>query len=603
MVGRCPPRIPHSASAQRALQRQCDLAAGGLSLPKSCPLQSLQQSRGIKFVSPCLWDKQGQGCTVEMQSSWGTSSKVGFGGVGAARTVNDGSVLSTGAGPAASLCACVPQSQRPRCVHVHVPQSQWPRCAHVHVPQSQWPRHACVCVPQSQQPRCAHVPQSQQPRHACACVPQSQQPRCACAHVLLCQQPRCACVPLGHVPGAWAGGSRCWDGSQAPGRVGCRDSTGYWGGAGQSLTGALRLEADYYGKELQKSEDLKTNACITSARPVSKLVRDALERIHEEVVARYYGCGLVIPECLTSCWILDLGSGSGRDCYLLSQLVGEQGHVTGIDMTEGQVEVAKKHIAYHTDKFGYRKPNVEFFHGYMEKLGDAGLADESYDIVISNCVINLAPDKRAVLQEAFRVLKPGGEMYFSDVYASQRLSETIRKHRVLWGECLAGALYWRDLYSIAEEVGFSPPCLVTASPITIGDKELEGIVGDCRFVSATYRLFKLPAGSRTGPAQVTYNGGIVGHERELVFDANFTFKEGEVVNVDAEMAAILRSSRFAEKVLIRAGGANAAAPQGCCSKGVKEKICDPFQLMERLRAPGPARCPGGTCGPQGAAQS
>uniref|UniRef100_A0A8C3DLB3 Arsenite methyltransferase n=1 Tax=Corvus moneduloides TaxID=1196302 RepID=A0A8C3DLB3_CORMO len=338
---------------------------------------------------------------------------------------------------------------------------------------------------------------------------------------------------------------------------------------------------------------------------------------------RYYGCGLVIPECLSSCWILDLGSGSGRDCYLLSQLVGEQGHVTGIDMTEGQVrhrsgapphppsnpptlfpsscqvEVAKKHIAYHMDKFGYRKPNVEFVHGYMEKLGDAGLADESYDIVISNCVINLAPDKSAVLREAFRVLKPGGEMYFSDIYASQRLSETVRRHRVLWGECLAGALYWRDLYSIAEEVGFSPPCLVTASPITIGNKELEGIVGDCRFVSATFRLFKVPGGTQAGPGQVIYKGRIMGHERELVFDANFTFKEGEVVDVDAEMAAILQSSRFAEEFLIRAGGANAAALQGCCRKGVKEKIRDPFQLLERLTAPGPACCPGGTCGPPG----
>ncbi|XP_053804866.1 arsenite methyltransferase isoform X2 [Vidua chalybeata] len=341
---------------------------------------------------------------------------------------------------------------------------------------------------------------------------------------------------------------------------------------------------NYYGKELQKSEDLKTNACITSARPVSKVVRDALERIHEEVVARYYGCGLVIPECLSSCRILDLGSGSGRDCYLLSQLVGEQGHITGIDMTEGQVEVAKKHIAYHTDKFGYQKPNVEFFHGYMENLGDAGLADDSYDIVISNCVINLAPDKRAVLREAFRVLKPGGEMYFSDVYASQRLSETTRKHRVLWGECLAGALYWRDLYSIAEEVGFSPPRLVTASPISIGNKELEGIVGDCRFVSATYRLFKVPGDSRTEPGQVTYSGGIVGHERELVFDANFTFKEGEVVNVDAEMAAILQSSRFAEKFLIRAGGANTAALQGCCSKGVKEKAAGVTQRLPPMIA-------------------
>lgn len=128
---------------------------------------------------------------------------------------------------------------------------------------------------------------------------------------------------------------------------------------------------------------------------------------------------------------------------------------------------------------------------------------------------------------------------------------------VVAGECLAGALFWGDLYSIAEEVGFSPPRLVTASPITIGDKELEGVVGegpdgeqwlrfvtgrgagtlcsapgplgslflgDCRFVSATFRLFKVPGSSRAGPGQVIYNGGIVGHERELVFDANFTFK-------------------------------------------------------------------------------
>lgn len=128
---------------------------------------------------------------------------------------------------------------------------------------------------------------------------------------------------------------------------------------------------------------------------------------------------------------------------------------------------------------------------------------------------------------------------------------------VVPGECLAGALFWGDLYSIAEEVGFSPPRLVTASPITIGDKELEGVVGegpdgeqwlrfvtgrgagtlcsapgplgslflgDCRFVSATFRLFKVPGSSRAGPGQVIYNGGIVGHERELVFDANFTFK-------------------------------------------------------------------------------
>ncbi|XP_068805865.1 arsenite methyltransferase isoform X1 [Struthio camelus] len=368
--------------------------------------------------------------------------------------------------------------------------------------------------------------------------------------------------------------------------------------AGEQIHRAVQ---DYYGKELRRSEDLKTNACVTPARPLPRDVREALERIHQEVVARYYGCGLVLPECLASCRVLDLGSGSGRDCYLLSQLVGEKGHVTGIDMTQGQVEVAKKHIAYHMDKFGYRTPNVDFIQGYLEKLDDAGLADESYDIVISNCVINLSPDKRAVLREAYRVLKPGGEMHFSDVYASQCLSEAARAHGVLWGECLAGALCWRELCSIAEEVGFSPPRLVTASPITISHQELESIVGDCRFVSATFRLFKVPADSRAGPGQVIYNGGIAGHERELVFDANFTFKEGEVVDVDADTAAILRSSRFAEAFLIRAGGGDAdtAVPPGCCRGKVKEMICDPFQLLEQPGAPGPACRPASACGPRG----
>ncbi|XP_067393280.1 arsenite methyltransferase [Emydura macquarii macquarii] len=356
---------------------------------------------------------------------------------------------------------------------------------------------------------------------------------------------------------------------------------------------------DYYGKELQKSEDLQTNACVTLARPLPTFIREVLKCVHDDVVSRYYGCGLVIPECLESCWILDLGSGSGRDCYMLSKLVGEKGHVTGIDMTDAQVEVAKKHIDYHMKKFGYQVPNVDFIHGYMEKLGDAGLKDKSYDIVISNCVINLSPDKRAVLQEAYRVLKAGGEMYFSDVYASCDLPEDIRKHRVLWGECLGGALWWKDLYRIAEEVGFCPPRLVTASRITVNNKELESVVGDCRFVSATFRLFKVPKKEPAERCQVIYNGEITGHDKELEFDANFTFKEGDVVEVDAETAAVLRSSRFAKEFLIQPAAGRVPAPGGCCRAKAKEKILDPFRLVELLEAKDPAPRPVGGCGPKG----
>lgn len=126
------------------------------------------------------------------------------------------------------------------------------------------------------------------------------------------------------------------------------------------------LKQDYYGKTLKHASDLKTNACVAPVQPTPAFIRRALKKVHPEITARlagccwalrscihtsksliliclclpphrYYGCGLVVPECLEGCRILDLGSGSGRDCYMLSQLVGEKGHVTGIDMTESQV--------------------------------------------------------------------------------------------------------------------------------------------------------------------------------------------------------------------------------------------------------------------------
>lgn len=91
--------------------------------------------------------------------------------------------------------------------------------------------------------------------------------------------------------------------------------------------------------------------------------------------------------------MLDLGSGAGRDCYILSNLVGESGKVVGIDMTDEQLEVANAYKDWHMKQFGYEKSNVEFRKGYIEKLGEAGLTDEMFDVIISNCVVNLSPDK------------------------------------------------------------------------------------------------------------------------------------------------------------------------------------------------------------------
>ncbi|KAF3687299.1 Arsenite methyltransferase [Channa argus] len=353
---------------------------------------------------------------------------------------------------------------------------------------------------------------------------------------------------------------------------------------------------DYYGRVLKKTSDLKSNACVAPAQPIPGFIRQALQKVHPEVTARYYGCGLVVPECLEGCRILDLGSGSGRDCYMLSQLVGEKGHVTGIDMTEDQLEVARTYVDYHMQKFGFNKPNVSFVQGYIESLTEAGLANNSFDIIISNCVVNLSPDKKRVLAEAYNVLKDGGELYFSDVYSSGRLTEEIKHHKVLWGECLGGALWWEDLLRLAEEVGFSTPRLVTASVITVDNKDLQAILGDFKFVSATYRLFKVPKGN-TKPRQVIYNGTITGVEDRFRFDCQYTFKAGEVVEVDGEVANILTHSRFGEDFTFQHLGGLC----GPCGFKPKAGIVDPFELVFELEKQGPGSATGGCCSTKSAA--
>ncbi|XP_040294229.1 arsenite methyltransferase-like [Bufo bufo] len=301
----------------------------------------------------------------------------------------------------------------------------------------------------------------------------------------------------------------------------------------------------YYGKHLSNTKDIKTSACAAPAKPLPKHIKDALSEIHEDITSRYYGCGLTVPQCLENCRILDLGSGSGRDCYILSKLVGPKGHVTGVDMTDEQLELSRKYIDYHTQKFGFQQPNVNFTKGYIENLKEADLLDETFDVVVSNCVINLCADKKTVLKEVYRVLKNGGEMFFSDMYINKTLSEELKKNKMVWGEGIGGALLWKDLFKFAEEIGFSPPRLVTSRNITF-NKELEDVASDYKLVSATFRLFKLPKDANKEKCQAMYKGGVIGYENEIQFDVNFSFKEGQAVDVDEELQGILKISRFEE---------------------------------------------------------
>ena len=159
------------------------------------------------------------------------------------------------------------------------------------------------------------------------------------------------------------------------------------------------------------------------------------------------GCGnpTALAELARGEVVLDLGSGGGIDCFLAAQRVGAHGHVIGVDMTPEMVSRARASAR------SPRYRNVEFRLGEIEHLP---VADSSVDVVISNCVVNLAPDKAAVYREAFRVLRPGGRVAISDVVATRPITPAERRDLDLWSSCSSGALEVRKLVTLLRKAGF-----------------------------------------------------------------------------------------------------------------------------------------------------
>ncbi len=266
-----------------------------------------------------------------------------------------------------------------------------------------------------------------------------------------------------------------------------------------------------------------------------------------EILARSYGCGSPIPDCLEGCTVLDLGCGAGRDAFLLSRLVGPEGKVIGVDMTEAQLAVARSHVDVQMQAFGYRKANVEFRQGYMENLAALGLADNSVDVVISNCVINLSPDKRSVFAEIFRVLKPGGELCFSDIFAGRRVPEHFKEDPILHGECLAGALYLEDFRRLLREVG-CPDCRVMQKRrVQLDNPAVEEKIGMIDFFSMTIRAFKIACLEdicEDFGQSATYLGTIPRHPHVWQLDDHHRLVTGKPMLVCGNTAAMLEETRF-----------------------------------------------------------
>lgn len=304
---------------------------------------------------------------------------------------------------------------------------------------------------------------------------------------------------------------------------------------------------EYYGNILKTNKDLKTSACC----PLEALpnhVQEPLKNIHPEVIEKFYGCGSPIPYGLKNKTVLDLGCGSGRDCYILSQLVGEKGKVVGVDMTKSQLEVALKHQEYHAKKFGHPQSNITFKQAYIEDLEAIGIETNSVDCITSNCVINLSPDKKRVFKEAFRVLKEGGELIFSDVFSDRRLPTHMKSDPILLGECLGGALYIEDFRRILLELGCSDYRIVNQRKIEVQDKEIKNKIGLINFYSMTIRAFKLHLEDRCEDfGQVAYYlGNIAETPNYFVLDDHHLFESNKAYPVCSNTADILSKTRYSE---------------------------------------------------------
>lgn len=306
---------------------------------------------------------------------------------------------------------------------------------------------------------------------------------------------------------------------------------------------------DYYGKVLSDSNDLQTTACC-NPNDMPKWQKDILASIEDEVLAKFYGCGSPIPPAIKGKTMLDLGSGSGRDVYMLSKLAGEEGKVIGIDMTDEQLEVARKHEKEQMRTFGYKKSNVKFVKGFMERLDEAGIEDDSIDVVTSNCVLNLSTDKKKVFAEIFRVLKTGGELYFSDVFADKRIPAEHFEDEVLAGECLAGALYIEDFRRMLREIGCLDYRVIEKSVIEITNEKIHEKLGMIKFYSITIRAFKLAESVEDiceDYGQVaTYKGTIEHMPHDFMLDDHHLFVKGKPMLVCGNTYAMLNETRYAE---------------------------------------------------------
>ncbi len=234
---------------------------------------------------------------------------------------------------------------------------------------------------------------------------------------------------------------------------------------------SLAVVKDFYTEAADNAkEDILNPACYAP---------DLMDHIPERFRFRGYGCGSPVMDASIKQGehVVDLGSGRGIECFIAAKLCGSEGRVTGIDMLDPMLDHARKGQAAVSEKLGY--DNMNFRKGYLESLP---LEDNSADLLLSNCVLNLSADKRKTFSEMFRILKPGGRLTISDVVCETEPGPEIRNDDALHGECIAGAQTQKNLVGLLEESGFGSVTIIKRFPYRS--------VGGHQFYSLTFAAYK-----------------------------------------------------------------------------------------------------------------